>query len=935
MPMEKTFDATSAERRIYRAWEEAGAFRAGANARPGAEPFCIMIPPPNVTGSLHMGHAFNNTLQDILIRWKRMQGHDVLWQPGQDHAGIATQMVVERELAKEGLDRRTLGREKFLEKVWEWKEKSGGTIIEQLKRLGASCDWSRNRFTMDAGFQKAVIAVFVDMYEKGLIYRGKRLVNWDPHFETAISDLEVEQVEVDGNLWRFRYRLADGLTYRHPVAFDEDGNPTGWEERDYIVVATTRPETMLGDTGVAVHPDDPRYRELIGKSVILPIVGRRIPIVADEHADPEKGTGAVKITPAHDFNDWEVGQRTGLRAINVMDTRAHMKLADNPEFAEGCPPEAVARAIQLLDGLDRYEAREVVVKLAEEEGWLDGIDPDRHMVPHGDRSKVAIEPFLTDQWFVDTAKIVGPAIEAVRQGMARGEGDVDARGKPVGTKILPERDAKVYFHWLENIEPWCISRQLWWGHQIPVWYDEEGNAYCARTEEEAVAKAGGKPLTRDPDVLDTWFSSGLWPIGTLGWPEDTPELRRYFPTDVLVTGFDIIFFWVARMMMMQYAVVGERPFHTVYVHALVRDEKGRKMSKSIGNVIDPLELIDEFGADAVRFTLTSMAAMGRDLKLSKDRVKGYRNFGTKIWNAVRFAEMNGVYETYDTRRPDALPEATQPVNRWVIGETARVRAAVDEALGQYRFNDAANALYAFTWGRVCDWYLELSKPLLGGDDTALRDETRRVMGWVLDQALVMLHPIMPFVTEELWGVTGPRERMLVHADWPEWAPADLADPAADQEMEWVIGLVETIRSVRAEMHVPVGAHVPILALEMDENAEHAWRRNEALIRRLARLGDLSRADAAPKGSVTIPVEGATFALPLADVIDVAAERKRLERTLEKLEKEMAGLRGRLSNPKFVASAPADVVEETRATLAQKEDEAARIRAASGRLAELA
>ncbi len=961
MAMDKTFNAAEAEPRIYRAWEEAGAFRAGANARPGAEPFCIMIPPPNVTGSLHMGHAFNNTLQDILIRWKRMQGYDVLWQPGQDHAGIATQMVVERELAKQGLDRRQLGREKFLEKVWEWKEKSGGTIIQQLKRLGASCDWSRNRFTMDEGFQKAVIEAFVRLYERGLIYRGKRLVNWDPKFETAISDLEVENIEVDGHMWHFKYPLAGGETYTY-VEKDEDGNVILEEERDYISIATTRPETMLGDGAVAVHPSDERYAPIVGKLVEIPVGPkehrRLIPIIADEYPDPNFGSGAVKITGAHDFNDYEVARRHGIPLYRLMDTRARMRtdglpyaesaaLADKLARGELSPDEVDVDQINLvpeeLRGLDRYEARKRIIEQINAEGLavtvrdengneVPLVENKKIMQPFGDRSKVVIEPMLTDQWFVDTPKIVGPAIEAVKRGMARREDERDARGKPVGTKILPERDAKVYFHWLENIEPWCISRQLWWGHQIPVWYDDEGNAYCARTEEEARAKAGGKALTRDPDVLDTWFSSGIWPIGTLGWPEETPELERYFPTDVLVTGFDIIFFWVARMMMMQYALVNERPFHTVYVHALVRDEKGRKMSKSIGNVIDPLELIDEFGADAVRFTLTAMAAMGRDLKLSKDRVKGYRNFGTKIWNAVRFAEMSGVYEAWDTAGDGAVPEATAPVNRWIIGETARVREAVDAALEGYRFNEAAGTLYAFTWGRVCDWYLEFAKPLLQGEDAAARDETRRVMGWVLDQVLVMLHPIMPFITEELWGKVGPRRGMLVHAPWPNWRAADLADPEADREIEWVIGLIEAIRSARAELRVPAGARLTLVRIELDEAGRRAFARNEALIRRLARIERIEEAAAQPAGSITVAVEGGLFALPLGEVIDIAAERARLEKTLARLDKDLAGLQARLANPRFVQNAAPEVVEEARERAAQLEDEARRLRSALERLA---
>ncbi|MBI1219209.1 MAG: valine--tRNA ligase [Rhodobacteraceae bacterium] len=1000
MPMEKTFDAAEAEPRLYAAWEQAGAFAAGANAKPGAEPFCIMIPPPNVTGSLHMGHAFNNTLQDILTRWHRMRGFDVLWQPGTDHAGIATQMVVERELAlTQQPGRRALGREKFIEKVWEQKQKSGNTIIGQLKRLGASCDWSRTAFTMsgapgapagEAGnFHDAVIKVFVEMYHKGLIYRGKRLVNWDPHFETAISDLEVEQVEVNGNLWRLRYPLADNESYDHPVAFDDEGRATEWEPRGYLVVATTRPETMLGDTGVAVHPTDIRYEHLIGKHVVMPVTGRRIPIVGDAYADPDKGTGAVKITPAHDFNDWGVGTRTGLRVINVMDTRAAIALKDNADFAEGCPADMVAAAVEMFHGRDRYEVREAIVTLARDEGWLDGIDADKHMVPHGDRSKVAIEPFLTDQWFVATDKIVGPALDAVRDGR---------------TQILPERDTKTYFHWLENIEPWCISRQLWWGHQIPVWYGPEVDGsgkilphgtkiFCgpdfAAVQAEAqkyyrdclhddrrilkIEELIGSPedvlektewwhftrwlgeeslywgatinasnlrwsmsslkhtlyLQRDPDVLDTWFSSGLWPIGTLGWPEQTPELQKYFPTSVLVTGFDIIFFWVARMMMMQLAVVDEIPFRTVYVHALVRDEKGKKMSKSLGNVLDPLELIDEYGADAVRFTVTAMAAMGRDLKLSTARIAGYRNFGTKLWNACRFAEMNGVWDGHATQATPPQPKAT--VNRWIVGEVARAREAVDDALAAFRFDGAANALYAFVWGKVCDWYVEFAKPLFDSEDTAA--ETRETMAWVLDQCMILLHPIMPFVTEELWGTTGSRAKPLIHADWPGYG-ADLIDPAADREMNWVIALIEEIRSARAQMHVPVGLKLDMLQLSLDEAGRAAWARNEALIKRLARIESLTEAEAAPKGALSIAVEGGAFAIPLEGIIDIAEEKARLSKTLEKLEKDLNGLRARLANPKFVASAKEEVVDETRANLEQGEDEAGKLRAALSRLAEV-
>ena len=786
MALEKNFDAQKAESRLYQAWEQAGCFKAGANAK-RSETFSIMIPPPNVTGSLHMGHAFNNTLQDILIRWHRMRGFDTLWQPGTDHAGIATQMVVERQLAAAKLPSRSeMGRAAFLNKVWDWKSQSGGTIINQLKRLGASCDWDRTAFTMSGApgapegesgnFHDAVIKVFVEMYHKGLIYRGKRLVNWDPHFETAISDLEVENIETAGHMWHFKYPLAGGETYTY-VEKDADGAITFEEERDYISIATTRPETMLGDGAVAVHPSDARYAPIVGKMCEIPVgpqaQRRLIPIITDEYPDPDFGSGAVKITGAHDFNDYQVAKRGNIPMYSLMDTKGAMRADGRPYIEEASDAKAIASGEKPFDeasiaamnlvpeayrGLDRFEARQRIIEDITGAGlavmtMLESKNADTGeidvksvplvenkpvMQPFGDRSKVVIEPMLTDQWFVDTDKIVGPALDAVRNG---------------DTEILPERDKKVYFHWLENIEPWCISRQLWWGHQIPVWFDADGNQYCAATQAEAQAQAGPDvALTRDPDVLDTWFSSGLWPIGTLGWPENTEALQKYFPTSVLITGFDIIFFWVARMMMMQYAVMGEKPFSTVYVHALVRDEKGKKMSKSLGNVLDPLELIDAYGADAVRFTLTAMAAMGRDLKLSTQRIAGYRNFGTKLWNAARFAEMNEVYTTVDPTGKSQLPaQLQQTLNKWIVGETAKVREAVDAALSAYRFNDAANLLYAFVWGKVCDWYVEFSKPLLSGEDEAARAETQATMAWVMDQCLILLHAIMPFITEEVWG----------------------------------------------------------------------------------------------------------------------------------------------------------------------------------------
>ncbi len=942
MAMEKTFDPKSAEARLYQAWEAAGAFRAGANASRD-ESFTIMIPPPNVTGALHVGHAFNNTLQDILVRWHRMRGFDTLWQPGQDHAGIATQLQVEKMLAAEGNEgRRELGREKFLEKVWEWKARYGDTIINQLKRLGASCDWSRNAFTMDENFHEAVIKVFVDMYDKGLISRGKRLVNWDPHFETAISDLEVENIEVDGHMWHFKYPLADGETYEY-LEKDESGQVIFREIRDYISIATTRPETMLGDGAVAVHPDDERYAPIVGKLCEIPVGPkehrRLIPIITDEYPDPDFGSGAVKITGAHDFNDYQVAKRNHIPMYRLMDSKAHMRDDGAPyaetaararEIAAGAEfTEAEVDSLNLvpddLRGLDRFVARKAVIDQITREGLavmttdaagntVPLVESKPIMQPFGDRSGVVIEPMLTDQWFVDTARIVGPALEAVRQGRVT---------------IMPESGEKVFYHWLDNIEPWCISRQLWWGHQIPVWYDEEGNEYCAASEEAAREMAGGRALRRDPDVLDTWFSSGLWPFGTLGWPHDTPELRKYFPTDVLITGQDILFFWVARMMMMSQAVLGEDPFHTVYLHQLVRDEKGQKMSKTKGNVIDPLEIVDEFGADALRFTMAQMAAIGGVLKLSTDRIKGYRNFTTKLWNAARFAEMN------DALGGDgSLPAPTASANKWIIGEVARLRESVDEALDALRFNDAANALYAFTWGKLCDWYLEFSKPLLNSEDAEIIAETRATMAWAIDQTLIMLHPIMPFITEEIWGLSGAREKMLVHTDWPEYTKAALLDESADAQMNWTISLIEAIRSARAQMNVPAGLKIPVLLQELDAPGRAALAANEALIKRMARIDTISEQAELPKGCITIAVKGGTFALPLAEIIDVEAEKTRLTKALEKLAKEIRGLEGRVNNPKFTASAPAEVVAETRANLALRQEEAAKLEIALARLAEL-
>ncbi|NTF07317.1 valine--tRNA ligase [Agrobacterium rubi] len=922
--LEKTYDSASVEPKIAKAWDEANAFRAGANAKPGAETFTIVIPPPNVTGSLHMGHALNNTLQDIMVRFERMRGKDVLWQPGMDHAGIATQMVVERKLMENQLPgRREMGREAFIEKVWQWKEESGGLIFNQLKRLGASCDWSRERFTMDEGLSQAVLEVFVSLYKEGLIYKDMRLVNWDPKLLTAISDMEVEQLEVKGNLWHFRYPLEKGVTYEYPVAFDEDGKATEFETRDYIVVATTRPETMLGDTGIAVNPEDERYKSIVGKHVILPIVGRRIPIVADDYADPTAGTGAVKITPAHDFNDFEVGKRCDLRAINILNVDATITIKENEDFLEGLDhPAALHGAWDRLEGQDRFTARKIIVEIFEEAGLLDKIEPHKHMVPHGDRGGVPIEPRMTEQWWVDNKTLAKPAIESVREGR---------------TNFVPKNWENTYFQWMENIQPWCISRQLWWGHQIPAWYGPDGQVFVEKTEEDALQAAiqhylahegpwkawveeklenfkPGEILTRDEDVLDTWFSSALWPFSTLGWPDKTPELARYYPTNVLVTGFDIIPFWVVRMMQMGLHFMKDdagnpvEPFHTIYIHALVRDKNGQKMSKSKGNVIDPLDLIDEYGADALRFTLAIMAAQGRDVKLDPARIAGYRNFGTKLWNATRFAEMNGV-----KRDPHFLPEATtQTINRWILTELADAAKEVTTAIENYRFNDAASALYRFVWNQVCDWYLELLKPVFSSDDEVAKTEAQACAAYVLEEIYKLLHPFMPFMTEELWahsaGEGESRADLLCHTDWP--AP-QFRDDAAAAEINWLIDLVSGIRSTRSEMNVPPGAMAPLVIVAASPTTETRLDRHSAAIRRLARADEILAADVAPKGSAQIVLGEATVCIPLGNLIDVAAEKARLEKAIGKAESELERIDKKLSNEKFVANADPEVVAADR------------------------
>ncbi len=889
--LEKTFTPAEMEARLYAQWEERGFFKPGG--KPKAEPFTIVIPPPNVTGSLHMGHALNNTIQDILVRFERMRGKDVLWQPGTDHAGIATQMVVERLLQKENkTDRRSMGREAFLKRVWAWKEESGGTISRQLRRLGASCDWSRERFTMDEGLSKAVLKVFVQLYKEGLIYKDKRLVNWDPKLLTAISDLEVVQKEVKGNLWHLRYPIE------------------GSDE--VIIVATTRPETMLGDSGVAVHPENEKLKHLIGKMVRLPLVGRLIPIVGDDYADPEKGTGAVKITPAHDFNDFDVGKRHDLRQINVLDQFGKILIEGNAEFLEGADVPAETMA---LHGLDRFEARKRIVEMFEAQGLLDKIEPHTNQVPHGDRSDVVIEPWLTEQWYVNAGELAKPAIAAVEKG---------------DTAFVPKNWEKTYYEWMRNIQPWCISRQLWWGHQIPAWYGPDGTVFVEETEAAALTAAQthyGMPvtLTRDEDVLDTWFSSALWPFSTLGWPEETPELKRHYKTDVLVTGFDIIFFWVARMMMMGLHFMHEVPFHTVYIHALVRDEKGQKMSKSKGNVIDPLELIDAYGADALRFTLAAMAAQGRDIKLAKARVEGYRNFGTKLWNAARFAEMNGV-----AHDPNYDPLAARvTVNRWIAGETARTEAKVRAALDEYKFNEAAGALYQFVWNVFCDWYLELIKPILTGADEAAKAETRATTAWVMDQILLLLHPFMPFVTEELWQQTGKRSQWLIASDWPAYK--GLGDAAADAEMEWVIRFISEVRSVRAEMNVPAGAKIACVLVSANSETRRRADAWENEIMRLARLSSIGFEDAVPKASAQIVLDEATVALPLEGVIDFGAEKTRLAKELEKIAKDTAAIDGRLNNPGFVAKAPPEVLEESRERKAELAARKAKVDEALARL----
>jgi valyl-tRNA synthetase len=879
--LDKIFEPAAIEARLYARWEQSGGFACDPDsAKP---PYTIMMPPPNVTGSLHMGHALNHTLQDVLIRYQRMRGHDALWQPGTDHAGIATEIVVLNQLAEAQIDKHTLGREKFVARVWEWRAQSGGTIVNQLRRLGTSPDWRRERFTMDAGLSAAVRRVFVELYRAGLIYRDKRLVNWDPEMHTVISDLEVEARETRGSLWHIRYPLAD-------------------DPERHVVVATTRPETMLGDTAVAVHPEDMRYRDVVGKYVRLPLAGRVIPIVADLHADPETGSGAVKITPAHDFNDFEVGRRHGLPLVNIFDRDARLN-------------EAVPERYR---GLDRFAARRLVVEDLAAAGFLDHVEDHTLMVPHHDRSGVVIEPWLTDQWFLDAAELAKPAIAAVEDGR---------------TRFVPRQWENTFFDWLRNIQPWCVSRQLWWGHQIPAWYGPDGELFVAESEAEAVAAAEAKygervSLRRDEDVLDTWFSSALWPFSTLGWPEETRELQRYYPGDVLVTAFDIIFFWVARMMMMGLRFMGEVPFHTVYIHALVRDAHGQKMSKSRGNIIDPLQLIDRYGCDALRFTLAALAAPGRDVRLSEARVEGYRNFATKLWNAARYAEINGCAPVagFDPRG------CRLTANRWIAGAAAECAAAVAGFLDAFRFDEAAGRLYQFVWGTFCDWYLEFSKPILQGEDAAAQAETRATTAWVLGHVVHLLHPIMPFVTEELWGhLAGTGAGLLLTAPWPQF-PADLVDPAAAAEMESLVAAISAIRAVRAEINVAPSARMPLLIVDTDRPLAVILKRNEGHIVRLARLERIEVVSAPPAGSVSFIVEGTTLALPLGDVVDLGRERARLQKEIDRLDGELARIAQKLANPGFLAKARPEIIDEQREREADARGDRDRFKAAYDRLA---
>lgn len=907
--IDQNFNSKENESIIYQKWEQSGAFK--PSDIEGAEPFSMVIPPPNVTGSLHLGHALNNTLQDILARFERMRGKSVLWQPGLDHAGIATQMVVERQLAEANNNesRASLGRDEFVNRVWQWKATSGGTINNQLRRLGASCDWSRERFTMDEGLSAAVRKVFVTLHKEGLIYRDKRLVNWDPYFETAVSDLEVINEERDGHFWHFKYPLENGETYEFPIAFDEDGKATEFEVRDYISIATTRPETMLGDGAVAVNPKDARYVPIIGKKCLLPLADRYIPIIADEYPDPDFGSGAVKITGAHDFNDYKVAKKHNIPLYILLDSKA--KMLD----AEYIPAK--------YRGLDRFEARKQIVADIDERGLLIAVEDKKIMQPLGDRSGVVIEPMLTDQWYVDAKTLSIPALEAVKSGEVR---------------FVPDNWKETYFGWMENIEPWCVSRQLWWGHRIPAWYDENGNIFVEESEEAAqlaANKNAGKEvaISQDTDVLDTWFSSGLWPFSTMGWPIDTPELAKFYPTTTLVTMFDIIFFWVARMMMMGLHFTGKAPFKNVIIHSRVVDEFGKKMSKSKGNIIDPVPLIDTYGADALRFSLAIAAGPGRDIRMSAKRVEGYRNFSTKLWNAARFCQMNesAYNKDYD---PTSV---NNTLNKWIISQIWRTKRDVEKALINHRFDEAANAIYSLIWAVFCDWYLELIKPILNGDDEEAKSETRQTSAWVLDQILKLLHPFMPFVTEELWEKTAEfspkREKLLISETWPDFVK-NLHDEDAESEIGWVIEIISGVRSLRAETNIPAGAKIPAILVGANQESCNLLEKYQDEIDRLARLDYSTSANEMPKGAVSFVLDEAIVALPLAGVMDVESEKARLQKEIARCEAEAAKINGKLSNENFVARAPAEVIEEQRNRLQSYQDEKAKYQNAAAILEEV-
>ena len=923
----KTFDPAAIEAKWYSHWESTGAFRP---QRPEADPFTIVNPPPNVTGSLHIGHALDNTLQDVMVRYERLRGKDALWVVGMDHAGIATQMVVERNLNSQGINRTDMAREAFVEHVWEWKEQSGGSITRQLRRLGCSMDWAREQFTMDPHFSAAVTKVFVDLYNQGLIYRAKRLVNWDPALKTAISDLEVESREIQGHMWHFKYPLAGGETYTY-VERDEDGNVVLEEERDYIAIATTRPETMLGDGAVAVHPGDARYAPIVGKLCEIPVGPkehrRLIPIITDDYPDPDFGSGAVKITGAHDENDYGVAQRNNIPMYRLMDEVAAMRSDGAPYPQEAAKAMAIARgqlalsaaeidAINLVPdeyrGLDRYEARKRVVADIDAEGLMLAVEDKPIMQPFGDRGGVVIEPMLTDQWYVDAEKLAQGPIQAVKDGRI---------------EIVPKSWEKTFFNWMENIQPWCVSRQLWWGHRIPAWFDAEGRIYVAMTEADAQAQAGeGVELHQDEDVLDTWFSSALWPFATLGWPEQTDLLAKHYPNDLLISGFDILFFWDARMAMQGMHFLSDVPWKRLYLHGLVRAADGQKMSKSKGNVVDPLGLIDTYGADALRFFMAAMESQGRDVKMDEKRVEGYRNFATKLWNAMRFCQANGIGASQGI----AAPDATLPVNKWIIGEVIETVAALDRAFADLRFDVAAGAIYAFTWDRFCDWYLELIKPVLSDVEAGqLAEETRAVAGWVLDQILVMLHPFMPFITEELWHAQGERPYDLILAQWPQ--PAASIDPQAKAEVDWLIALTGNVRAAKNELAIAPGAKLAAFCPAPSPLGRSVIEANRAAIERLARLTPIELCEPPAGAAMQVSAGGDVFVVPLDGVIDVSTEKARLTKALDAARREAKSLEGRLTNAAFVEKAKPEAVEKARSDHAHHAAEAARIEAALIRL----